>query len=195
VPLSSEPEDKRAAANTTATLSHHMTTASLVLLAINAGLITFVYDKREPTLFFTLPAILVFVCFVASAFCGAWGVDRLATRVSEGNWNKVFLSKWDRKENTFWLRGQTLLAGVGLICFSFALSALVISGDSNQDLEEKVSKLSTSVQEQQVAIDKLTSRVDAMESETHSSTVALRSLQEEAAKLRKTLESDKQSGP
>jgi hypothetical protein len=79
-------DDKRAASNITATLSSYLMTAALGVIAAQAVIVTFVFDKREHLAWFYLFSAIGVASSVASIYFGGRGIFSLTKRGIDGDW-------------------------------------------------------------------------------------------------------------
>lgn len=79
-------EDKRAASNITATLSSYLITAALGVIAAEAAIVTFIFDKRQHLAWFFLLSVLGLASSVASIYFGGKGIFKLTKQGFDGDW-------------------------------------------------------------------------------------------------------------
>jgi hypothetical protein len=79
-------EDRRAASNITATLSSYLMTAALGVIAAEAVIVTFIFDKREHLTWFYLLSVVGLASSVASVCFGGKGIFKLTKRGFDGDW-------------------------------------------------------------------------------------------------------------
>lgn len=79
-------EDKRAASNITATLSSYLMTAALGVIAAEAAIVTFIFDKRQHLAWFFLLSVLGLASSVASIYFGGKGIFKLTKQGFDGDW-------------------------------------------------------------------------------------------------------------
>jgi len=79
-------DDKRAASNITATLSSYLMTAALGVIAAEAVIVTFVFDKRDHLTWFYLCSVFGLASSVASIYFGGKGIFNLTKLGFDGDW-------------------------------------------------------------------------------------------------------------
>jgi predicted ester cyclase len=77
-------EDKRLAAGIHANLGSLMVTSAIALATVEAAVLVFVLDKRNPDLIFLTIAVVVFVCYLVSAVFGVWVIDLTTQALERG---------------------------------------------------------------------------------------------------------------
>jgi hypothetical protein len=100
-------EDKRIAANTTVSLSSFLITVSLGIVAAEAVIVTFVLDKRQNLLWFSVSAGIGFIAVVASIYFGGLGITELLRKGFNGDW------VWKTEAGYF--NKQAILILIGII--------------------------------------------------------------------------------
>jgi hypothetical protein len=128
-------EDKRTAVNITTNLSGRLITAALAMLAIEAGIISFVYVQGETGVWFVPLIIIAAAAFVISIFLARKGITKLRDSGLGGT--------WDIAEGDNYFNWQAISCLVGLCCF-FA-SAFTIGTEKGRGLENRVASLISSV--------------------------------------------------
>lgn len=130
-------EDKREAVQIGVTLSTQIIAASLTMIAVVGGFVTFTVDKREVGGFYYTLVGLAFFSFVFSIFFGGKGINTARVEGSASNWD---INKTKDKFNR-----QAILAFLGIIFFSISI---FVGSEKSDELKERVDK-------QQVQIQKL----------------------------------------
>jgi hypothetical protein len=110
-----EREDKRAAANIAASLSSYLMTASLGMIAAQAVIVTFVLEKRQNLLAFSIVSIAGFLVFVLSLYFGGRGIHEVYKDGFRGNW------KVETSRGGFDRQSKCSLLGVLLVVASLFL--------------------------------------------------------------------------
>lgn len=120
-------EDKKEAVNIGVTLSTQIIAASLTMVAVVGGFVTFTIDKREVGVaYFTLVG-LAFFSFVYSIILGGKGINIAREDGFSGNWNlRNTKTKFNR---------QAIFALLGIIFFSITV---FIGTEKSDGLEKKV---------------------------------------------------------
>lgn len=128
-------EDKRTAVKLTTNLSGRLIMAALAMLAIEGGVISFVYVQGETGKWFVPLTIIAAAAFVISIFLAGKGITKLRDSGLGGT--------WDIEEGKHYFNWQALACLVGLCCF-FA-SAFSIGTEKGKGLEHRVTSLISSV--------------------------------------------------
>jgi hypothetical protein len=128
-------EDKRTAVKITTNLSGQLITAALAMLAIEGGVISFVYRQEETGEWFMPLIIIAAAAFVTSIFLAGKGITKLRDSGQGGT--------WDIAEGKYYFNWQAISCLVGLCCF-FA-SAFTIGTEKGDGLENRVALLISSV--------------------------------------------------
>jgi hypothetical protein len=79
-------DDRRAASTITASLSSYLMTAALGVIAAEAVIVAFAFDKREHLLWFDLFSALGLAASTASIYFGGKGIGELTRRGLNGDW-------------------------------------------------------------------------------------------------------------
>jgi hypothetical protein len=137
-------EDKRTAVNITTNLSGQLITAALAMLAIECGVISFVYGQAETGKWFVPLIIIAAAAFVISIFLAGKGITKLRDSGLAGT--------WDITEGKNYFNWQVISCLVGLCCF-FA-SAFIIGTEKGNDLENRVALLISSVTKLEMQMEK-----------------------------------------
>lgn len=106
-------EDKKDSANISVGLSSQLIAASLTFIAILGGLITFVLDKKNPTLTFYILYAISFISFITSIYLGGRGIQFVKKAGENGDW------KTKEEGKTNWFSYQSLLILIGIVAVGF----------------------------------------------------------------------------
>src|SRR6266403_208686 len=149
--MSGTSEDKRAASNITATLSSYLMTAALGVIAAEAVIVTFVFDKREHLAWFFLFSIVGLASSVASIYFGGKGIFKLTQCGFDGDW--VIKTTGGHFNLQSWLA----LSGVALVAVS------VFCGSSKPEARpQEVDLLKTNISQLQESLKDLESKYQSL---------------------------------
>jgi hypothetical protein len=152
-------EDQRGAVSLFATISGHLISAALAILAIEGGFLAYVLGNRIVNALFFVLAILTALLFVVSILIGGTAISRSAEAGFRGNWS---LKSESQRYN--W---QAVLCLLGLVAF---LGMAFLSGRPKEsaleqevsDLKSQAAKTTDAVGELQDSIDAFSTRLDSL---------------------------------
>lgn len=159
-------EDIRAAVNITTNLSGQLIAAALAMLAIEGGVVSFVYGQRETEQCFIYLIVLAAVAFVSSIYLAGKGITKLRDSGLNGSWNI--------QEGKYYFNSQAILCLVGLCCFF--ISAFLIGKTKDNEMDKKIASLDSSIAKLKLEFDKINDKHTAPSIEVKNNKVeAIRS--------------------
>ncbi len=134
-------EDARTAAGMQASISSFVLTAALAIIAAEAAIVVFFFDKRNISIFGVFMLILCPVLVIASFIAGGQGLNQLSKNGYAGDWQIT------RVGGLFnWQAILTLAAALCLLCSVMGVSPKPPEGSNEtKSLSDEVSALRTEV--------------------------------------------------
>ena len=160
-------DDKRAASSITAALSSYLMTAALGVIAAEAVIVTFAFDKREHLFWFDLFSGAGLVASTGSIYFGGRGIGELARRGFDGDW----ITKTSRGH--FSKQAFLALAGILLVSASVfcgrpkvekpsLLQEYLSLRDATHELQQSVANLQSRNQTLTMQLDALAASVQKL---------------------------------
>lgn len=169
-------EDKRTAVNITTNLSSQLIAAALAMLAIEGGVISFVYGQRETEEWFMYLIIIAAAAFVISIFLAGKGITKLRDSGMDGIWD---ISKG---KNYFNWQAISCLAG---LCFFFA-SAFHIGAEKDKGLESRVASLISSIAKLEMQMERDEKIVTSLMTEVKNNSIEIKKLKNSDKQIQST---------
>src|SRR4029077_12385022 len=151
-------ENQRAAASMKVGISNYVGSAALAVLAVAAGLFTYISQMFQPPFSFYLLMVLAAGCLVFSLILGGGGADEVTGKVAPGTWSNQSTSQFNL---------QSIMTLLGLVLLLAATAVGATARTQASVSQQQLTTLSQTTGKLQRSLEVLTTSQAAQAARLH----------------------------